>query len=128
MRVGNLARFGAAVLLVGALSGTAHAQKWRMLPNQPVNATGGLAAVETCLLLTDGTVMCLETSTNVWHRLRPDINGSYLNGTWDKLIPPMPNAVDSHIEVFNTATGVGTPCVAATPCTSSPRPCCRTAA
>ena len=121
MRVGNLARFGAAVLLVGALSGTAHAQKWRMLPNQPANAAGNLAAIETCLLLTDGTVMCLETSTNIWHRLRPDINGSYLNGTWDKLIPPMPNAVDSHLEVFNTATGVGTPCVAATPCMYAPR-------
>ena len=121
MRAGNLGRFGVAVLLVGALSGTAHAQKWRRLTNQPVNATGGLAAVETCLLLTDGTVMCLETSTNQWHHLRPDINGSYLNGTWDKLIAPMPNAVDSHLEVFNVTTGVGTPCVAATPCMYAPR-------
>ena len=121
MRVGNLAKLGAAVLLVGALSGTANAQKWRMLTNQPVNGSGGVASVETCMLLTDGTVMCLETSTNIWHRLRPDVNGSYLNGTWDKLIPPMPNAVDSHLEVFNTTTMVGTPCVAATPCMYAPR-------
>ena len=37
---------------------------------------------DTCLLLTDGTVMCHEYSTNHWHRLTPDINGSYINGTW----------------------------------------------
>ncbi len=125
MRMRDVTRIGVAVVLVGILSGTAHAQAWRTLPNQPVKTGGGgIAAIETCMLLTDGTVMCLETSTNVWHRLRPDVNGSYLNGTWDDpgfVIPPMPNAVDPNIEVYNMMTGVGTPCVAATPCMYAPR-------
>ncbi len=38
---------------------------------------------EHCLLLTDGTVMCHEYNTVHWHRLKPDIFGSYQNGTWD---------------------------------------------
>ena len=124
MRMRDVSRLGVAVVLVGILSGTAQAQKWRTLGNQPLNGSGGMAAIETCLLLTDGTVMCLETGTNIWHHLRPDINGSYLTGTWDDpgfVIPPMPNAVDPRLEVFNMATGVGTPCVAATPCMYAPR-------
>ena len=35
------------------------------------------------LLLTDGTVMAQDgTYFNQWWKLTPDINGSYLNGTW----------------------------------------------
>lgn len=50
---------------------------------------GGLG---TCLQLTNGDVMCHESSTNVWHRLRPDAFGSYKNGSWDNPpIAPMPN-------------------------------------
>ncbi len=49
----------------------------------------------TCLQLTNGDVMCHQSSTNVWHRLRPDAFGSYKNGTWDNPpIPPMPNGTD----------------------------------
>jgi hypothetical protein len=38
------------------------------------------------LLLTDGTVMAQDgTYYNMWWKLTPDINGSYLNGTWTQL-------------------------------------------
>jgi hypothetical protein len=37
------------------------------------------------LLLTDGTVIVSEVSTNRWWRLTPDINGSYLTGTWSQI-------------------------------------------
>jgi hypothetical protein len=38
------------------------------------------------LLLTDGTVMAQDgTFFNMWWKLTPDINGSYLNGTWTQL-------------------------------------------
>src|SRR5262249_16507841 len=33
----------------------------------------------------DGTVMCQGNVSNTWYKLTPDINGSYLNGTWTKL-------------------------------------------
>jgi len=42
------------------------------------------------LLLTDGTVIVSEVSTNRWWRLTPDINGQYLTGTWSQ-IASMPN-------------------------------------
>jgi len=52
---------------------------WKGLTNQPTfNA-------DTMLLLTDGTVMCHETSSKNWHKLTPDANGSYVNGTWSDL-------------------------------------------
>ncbi len=52
---------------------------WNGLANQPsFNA-------DTMLLLTDGTVMCHETSSKNWHKLTPDANGSYRNGTWSNL-------------------------------------------
>ncbi|MEI6816503.1 MAG: T9SS type A sorting domain-containing protein [Bacteroidota bacterium] len=45
------------------------------------------------LLLSDGTVMCKTQSGgsdgygNLWDKLTPDINGSYVNGTWTTLAP-----------------------------------------
>ena len=36
-------------------------------------------------LLTDGTVMCQGNNGNDWWKLTPDINGSYVNGTWTRL-------------------------------------------
>jgi len=55
---------------------------WKDLANQPgVN-------IDTMLLLTDGTVMAHELASPNWHRLTPDANGSYLNGTWAAM-PPM---------------------------------------
>jgi hypothetical protein len=77
--------------------------------------------VEVCHLLTDGTVMCLQTGSNVWHRLRPDANGSYLNGSWDAAnftVTPMPPGTDLSTEFFNTTTMTGTTC---NPCTYAPR-------
>jgi hypothetical protein len=57
----------------------------RTTNNPPVNAG-------TILLLTDGTVIAHEESdqngnvaTNSWYKLTPDINGSYLNGTWSQI-------------------------------------------
>jgi hypothetical protein len=40
---------------------------------------GGAA---TPLLLTDGTVIVASGNTPSWSKLTPDINGSYVNGTW----------------------------------------------
>lgn len=42
--------------------------------------------VSLMLLLSDGTVMCAGSGTS-WNRLTPDINGSYVNGTWTALAP-----------------------------------------
>ena len=42
-----------------------------------------------CLLMTDGTVICHNTSGGGdgtgWDRLTPDIHGSYVNGTWSSI-------------------------------------------
>jgi len=37
--------------------------------------------------------MCHEYNSNRWHRLTPDITGSYAKGTWSSL-PTMPNGSD----------------------------------
>ena len=52
---------------------------WTALNNQPPFSAG------TMLLLTDGTVMCQQSGTQRWHRLTPDANGSYKNGTSSNL-------------------------------------------
>src|SRR5689334_24851033 len=93
------------VILVGC-AGVSQAQ-WTAL-----NSTPG-AVLDTCLLLTDGTVMCHQTNSNRWHRLTPDINGSYVNGTWSNL-PDMPNGTDTSVANPPNVTG---PCA---PCTYSP--------
>lgn len=49
---------------------------WSTLSNPPP------AAVATCLLLTDGTVLAQGVSTNRWYKLTPDISGNYGAGTW----------------------------------------------
>src|SRR5215469_8508806 len=36
------------------------------------------------LLLTDGTVIIHNANQSDWWRLTPDINGSYVNGTWSQ--------------------------------------------
>ena len=56
-----------------------------VLVNQPP-AAGVLS-----LLLTDGSVM-MQSSSNasVFYRLTPDLNGSYVNGTWSQLASPPP--------------------------------------
>src|SRR3954471_9936550 len=74
-----------------ALAGT-----WTSFTNTPPSGLG------TCLVLTNGQVMCHESSTNRWHRLTPDSAGSYKNGTWDAPpIPPMPNGNDPSFNCVN---------------------------
>ncbi len=85
---------GLGLLLVSA-PGRAAVGSWQPLLNVPTaplyngNATG----YGEMLLLTDGTVMVKVQSnlttraTNLWARLTPDANGSYVNGTWSPLAP-----------------------------------------
>ena len=40
--------------------------------------------------MTDGTVLIQEILTGTWQRLTPDINGSYLHGTWSTLDVDIP--------------------------------------
>jgi hypothetical protein len=42
-------------------------------------------SIGTMLLLTDGTVMAQNGSGVGWCRLTPDMNGSYVNGTWSTM-------------------------------------------
>jgi hypothetical protein len=61
------------------------AQTWTALNNQPP------AGVALCLLLTDGAVICQagifsnHTPTGDWYKFTPDVNGSYINGTWSQI-------------------------------------------
>src|SRR5579871_1351312 len=68
------------VFTAGVIAG---AQSWQPLTHQP-NFTAG-----PMLLLTDGTVMVQHQDINgghsEWYKLTPDINGSYVNGTWSQL-------------------------------------------
>lgn len=52
---------------------------WGPLAHQPT------FGASTMLLLTDGTVMCQNSGSNQWWKLTPDINGSYVNGSWSAL-------------------------------------------
>ena len=74
----------AAALLIGA--GVASGQTWQPLNNKP-----GFTAGAT-LLLTDGTVLVHDEGTDfqAWYKLTPDLNGSYVNGSWSRLasLPP----------------------------------------
>jgi len=72
----------AALVLCGAVT-LATSQSWQPLTHQP-NFPAGAA-----LLLTDGTVMVHHEDANdgfsEWYKLTPDINGSYVNGTWSQV-------------------------------------------
>jgi len=59
---------------------------WHPLNNQPS------FNVDAMLLLTDGSVMCHEYRTPNWHKLVPDKDSDYANGTWHTL-SSMPNNV-----------------------------------
>jgi hypothetical protein len=76
------AQMSASASAPAATSGTGH---WTVLTNPPPFHYGA----STQLLLTDGTVMVFDQgysrgSNQVW-KLTPDINGSYVNGTWSQL-------------------------------------------
>lgn len=77
--------FATALLLIAV---SASAQSWQALSNQPSFDVG------TVLLLTDGTILahsepncltCTSTDYSSWYKLTPDINGSYVNGTWTQV-------------------------------------------
>ena len=87
MRLKIMLRLGVALLVLVGWSATAQAQ-WTALTNAPG------VFLDTCLLLTDGTVMCHQYNSNSWRLLVPDINGSYANGTWSSL-PNMPDGTDT---------------------------------
>lgn len=71
-----------------ALSAVSFAQSPTQVP-----ATGTLTRLahpapngnETPFLLTDGTVLVQGNGDSDWYKLTPDINGSYLNGTWQRV-------------------------------------------
>ncbi|HZU28901.1 MAG TPA: putative Ig domain-containing protein [Bryobacteraceae bacterium] len=65
------------VALLALLIAAAEAQSWTTLTNAPP------AAISSCMLLTDGGVMC--QSETRWYRLTPDSSGSYINGAWSSL-------------------------------------------
>jgi uncharacterized repeat protein (TIGR01451 family) len=95
-RLKIMLKSGVALLILVVWSATARAQPtptptpWTPLASTP------RVVLDTCLLLTDGTVMCHQTNSNRWHRLTPNINGSYQNGAWDSPpISPMPNGNDA---------------------------------
>jgi hypothetical protein len=67
----------AAALLLN--SGTAVAQTWTPLANQPA------FSASNPLLLTDGTVIAHNGCAPDWWRLTPDSRGSYVNGTWSRI-------------------------------------------
>ena len=59
------------------------AQNWMKLTNLAPNPPG------TMLLLTDGTVMVQNGGSSDWMRLKPNIHGSYVNGSWTQDINSM---------------------------------------
>src|SRR5215469_6005309 len=65
----------------------------RTTNNPPVN-------LGTTLLLTDGTVIAHEendqnnnVATLAWYKLTPDINGSYINGTWSQIVTVLDSSI-----------------------------------
>lgn len=67
------------VCILALLTVSVSAQTLKRLKNQ---APDGAI---TPFLLTDGTVMVQGNGESDWWKLTPDINGSYLNGTWSRL-------------------------------------------
>ncbi|MBV8205947.1 MAG: hypothetical protein JO041_04080 [Acidobacteria bacterium] len=84
-------RLMAAVLLTIFFVAVSDAQSWQPINNAPPFNPGAM------LLLTDGSVLvhsepncntCQSTDYQSWYKLTPDINGSYVNGTWSKVATP----------------------------------------
>lgn len=90
-RAKQLMAVGMGLLMTAGVVGRAEAA-FTPLTNAPPTF------LNSCLLLTDGSVMCQGFFSNTWHRLTPDAFGSYVNGTWDATpIAPMPNGTDTRI-------------------------------
>ena len=74
--------FLAIVTLLLAACTISLAQTLTTLKHQPPDGAG------VPFLLTDGTVMVQGNIGNDWWKLTPDINGSYVNGTWTQTGKP----------------------------------------
>jgi len=92
---------GIALVAVAACAASANAQ-WTPLNNAFPGHPG------TCLLLTDGTVMCQEYQSQHWHKLTPDNTGSYKNGSWTNL-QDAPNGTDNSGAGGTSYTGAYSP-------------------
>jgi hypothetical protein len=67
---------------------TAHATQsgtWHPLNNPICTDAQPCFSPSAPLLLTDGTVIMHDQCGSLWFRLTPDINGSYVNGTWSQI-------------------------------------------
>ncbi len=80
-----LRTLGIALLAVCSIS-VATAQSWQRTNTNPPKNVGAM------LLLTDGTVIAHQeddqqgdVASLAWYKLTPDINGSYVNGTWTSI-------------------------------------------
>ncbi len=92
-----ISKFGIALLLILGCSEIAHAQ-WTQVKNIPSGANPS-----TCLLLTDGTVLCQANEGGAgWLRLTPDNTGSYENGQWTSF-DNAPQGTDSTVVVSTCA-------------------------
>jgi hypothetical protein len=69
----------ALLVLAPCFTSAAVAQTITTLTNQPP-----AAGINYGYLLTDGTVMLQSNAPYRWYKLTPDINGSYVNGTWSE--------------------------------------------
>jgi hypothetical protein len=79
-----LRRSAFTTVMLLLFASVASAQSWTPLVHQPSFPAG------TALLLTDGTVMVQQMTTNAfgtgqWWKLTPDSTGSYVNGTWSQV-------------------------------------------
>jgi hypothetical protein len=77
-RSGHFSKVATILVIAWACAGLARAQTWQKVNNAP-NAS-------TCLLLTDGTVMCNNgEESEKWRLLTPDNLGRYESGQWTNL-------------------------------------------
>jgi hypothetical protein len=58
---------------------------WQTLVNQPPVLDANDCGPNGPSLLTDGTVVIQDAGCQDWWKLTPDINGSYVNGTWSQI-------------------------------------------
>jgi hypothetical protein len=74
--------FAGLALSLCLLAAVAGAQSWTAVAKAFPGSGAGAA-----FLLTDGTVMIHQeqTDNDAWYKLTPDINGSYVNGTWSQV-------------------------------------------
>jgi hypothetical protein len=77
-----------AVLLCFAFLPGFPQSTWSVISTPSPDSSGSLM-----LLLSDGSVLCKSSYGggdgigNIWNKLSPDINGSYINGTWSRACP-----------------------------------------